>query len=58
MKGLALVHLFLFFELFLKLGVGLLKVVEIVVEEPHFSHSLHLQLVELSLKIYVLLLLL
>jgi hypothetical protein len=55
-KGLALVRLFLLFELFLELGVGLLKVVEIILEEPCFSRSLQLQLVELSLKIYVLLL--
>jgi hypothetical protein len=55
-KGLALVRLFLLFELFLELGVGLIKVAEIVHEEPHFSHPLQLQLVELSLKIYVLLL--
>jgi hypothetical protein len=44
----------LFFELFLELGVGLLKIAEIVLEEPHFSCPLQLQLVELSLKIYVL----
>jgi hypothetical protein len=53
-KGLALVRLLLFFELFLELGVGLLKIVEIVLEKPHFSRPLQLQLVELSLKIYVL----
>jgi hypothetical protein len=53
-KGLALVHLFLFFELLLELEVGLLKVAEIVLEEPHFSCQLELQIVELSLKIYVL----
>jgi hypothetical protein len=55
-KGLALVRLFLLFELFLELGVGLLKVAEIIFEEPHFSRPLQLQLVELSLKIYFLLL--
>jgi hypothetical protein len=47
----------LFFEFFLELGVGLLKVAEIVLEEPHFSCPLQLQLVELSLKIYVFILL-
>jgi hypothetical protein len=57
-KGLALARFFLFFELFLELGVRLLKVAEIVLEEPRFSHPLQLQLVEISLKIYVLLLLL
>jgi hypothetical protein len=56
-KGLALVRLFLLFELFLELGVGLLKVAEIVLEEPRFSHLLQLQLVELTLKIYVFILL-
>jgi hypothetical protein len=50
------VPLFLLFELFLELGVGLLKVAEIVLEEACFSRLLQLQLVELSLKIYVLLL--
>jgi hypothetical protein len=48
------VRLFLFFELFRELGVGFLKVAEIVLEEPRFSRPLQLQLVELSLKIYVL----
>jgi hypothetical protein len=56
-KGLALVCLFLLFELFLELEVGILKVAEIVLEEPHFSRPLQLQLVELSLKIYVFILL-
>jgi hypothetical protein len=56
-KGLALVRLFLLFELFLELEVGLLKVAEIVLEEPRFSRPLQLQLVELSLKIYVFILL-
>jgi hypothetical protein len=51
------VHLFLFFELFLELRVGFLKVAEIVLEEPRFSRLLQLQLVELSLKIYVFILL-
>jgi hypothetical protein len=50
------VHHFLLFELFLELGVGLLKVAKIILEEPRFSRPLQLQLVELSLKIYVLLL--
>jgi hypothetical protein len=49
------VCLFLLFELFLELGVGLLKVAEIVLEEPRLSRPLQLQFVELSLKIYVLL---
>jgi hypothetical protein len=53
-KGLALVRLLLFFELFLELGVGLLKIAEVILEEPCFSRPLQLQLVELSLKIYVL----
>jgi hypothetical protein len=53
-KGHALVRLFLLFELFLELEVGLLKIVEIVLEEPYFSHPLQLQLFELSLKIHVL----
>jgi hypothetical protein len=44
----------LYFELFLELGVGLLEISEIVLEEPHLSHPLQLQLVELSLKINVL----
>jgi hypothetical protein len=41
-KGLALVCLLLFFELFLELGVGLLKIAEIVLEEPRFSRPLQL----------------
>jgi hypothetical protein len=53
-KELALVRLFLLFELFLELGVGLLKVAEIILKEPCFSRPLQLQLVELSLKIHVL----
>jgi hypothetical protein len=36
-KGLALVRLFLLLKLFLELGVGLLKIVEIVLEKPCFS---------------------
>jgi hypothetical protein len=54
-KGLALVRLFLLLKLFLELGVGLLKIAEIVLEKPCFSCPLLLQLVELSLKIYFLL---
>jgi hypothetical protein len=54
-KGLALVHFFLFFELFLELGVRLLKIEKIVLEKPCFSCPLLLQLVEFSLKIHVLL---
>jgi hypothetical protein len=53
-KGLALVRLLPFFELFLELGVCLLKIAEIVLEEPRLSRPLQLQLVELPLKIYVL----
>jgi hypothetical protein len=53
-KGLALVRLLLFFDLFLELGVVLLNIAEIVLEEPRFSHPLQLQLVELSLKLYFL----
>jgi hypothetical protein len=41
-EGLALVCLLLFFELFLELGVGLLKIAEIVLEEPRFSRPLQL----------------
>jgi hypothetical protein len=48
------VRLLLFFELFLELGVGLLKIAEIILEKPRFSRPLQLQLVELSLKIHVL----
>jgi hypothetical protein len=51
-----MVCLFVLFELFLELGVGLLKIAEIILEEPYFSCPLQLQLVELSLKIYLLLL--
>jgi hypothetical protein len=43
-KGLALMRLFLLFELFLELGVGLLEVAEVVLKEPYFSRSLQLQL--------------
>jgi hypothetical protein len=39
-KGFALVHLFLFFELFLELRVGFLEVAEIILEEPRFSRPL------------------
>jgi hypothetical protein len=53
-KGLGLVRLFLLLKLFLELGVGLLKIAKIVLEKPCFSCPLLLQLVELSLKIYVL----
>jgi hypothetical protein len=48
------VRLFLLLKLFLELEVGLLKIAEIVLEKPCFSCPLLLQLVELSLKIYVL----
>jgi hypothetical protein len=53
-KGLALVRLLLFFELLLELGVGLLEIAEIILEEPRLSSPLQLQLVKLSLKINVL----
>jgi hypothetical protein len=42
------------FELLLELGVGLLEVVEVVLEEPRLSSPLLFQLVKLSLKIDVL----
>jgi hypothetical protein len=44
----------LLFELLLELGVGLLKIAEIVIEEPHLSSPLLLQHVKFSLKIAVL----
>jgi hypothetical protein len=53
-KGLALVRLFLLLKLFLELGVGFLKIAEIILEKPCFLFPLLLQLVELSQKIYVL----
>jgi hypothetical protein len=53
-KGLALVCFFLLFQLFLELGVGLLKIAKIVLEKPCFSCLLLLQLVEFPLKIHVL----
>jgi hypothetical protein len=53
-KGLALVCPFPLLKLFLELGIGLLKIAEIVLEKPCFSYPLLLQLVELSLKIHVL----
>jgi hypothetical protein len=53
-KGLALVRLLLFFELFLELGVGLLEIAQIILEEPRLSYPLQLQFVKLSLKINVL----
>jgi hypothetical protein len=51
------VRLLLFLELLLELGVGLLEIAEIVLEEPCLSRPLQLQLVKLSLKINVLCLL-
>jgi hypothetical protein len=48
------VCLLLFFELFLELGVGLLEIAKIVLEEPRLLRPLQLHLVELSLKINVL----
>jgi hypothetical protein len=44
----------LLFELLLELGVGLLEVVEVVVEQPRLSRPLLFPLVELSSKIDVL----
>jgi hypothetical protein len=38
----------------MELGVGLLKIAEVVLEELCFSRPLQLQIVELSLEIYVL----
>jgi hypothetical protein len=52
-KGLALVRFFLLFKLFLEFGVGFLKITKILLEEPCFSRSLQLQLVEFPLKMYV-----
>jgi hypothetical protein len=46
---------FLLLELFLELGVGLLKITDVVLEQPCFSCPLLLQLVELFAKIDVLL---
>jgi hypothetical protein len=54
-KGLALMRFFLFLELFLELGVELLKIVDVVLEKPCFPCPLLLQLVELLAKIDVLL---
>jgi hypothetical protein len=48
------VRFFLLLELLLELEVGLLEVAEVVLEEPRLSSPLLFQLVELSLKIYVL----
>jgi hypothetical protein len=45
----------LFLELFLELGIGLLKIVDVVLEKPCFPCLLLLQLVELLAKIDVLL---
>jgi hypothetical protein len=46
-----LVRFLLLFELLLELGVGLLEVAEVILEQPHLSRPLMFQLVELSLKI-------
>jgi hypothetical protein len=48
------VHFLLLFELLLELGVGLLEVAEVILQEPRLSSPLLFQLVELSLKIDVL----
>jgi hypothetical protein len=53
-KGLVLMHFFLLLELFLELGVRLLKITDVILEQPCFSCSLLLQLVELFAKIDVL----
>jgi hypothetical protein len=45
---------FLLLELFLELGVGLLKITDVILEQPYFSCPLLLQLVELFAKIDVL----
>jgi hypothetical protein len=45
-KGLALMRFFLLLELFLELGVGLLKITDVILEQPCFSCQLLLQLVE------------
>jgi hypothetical protein len=47
-------HFFLLLELFLELGVGLLKITNVILEQPCFSCPLLLQLVELFSKIDVL----
>jgi hypothetical protein len=47
-------RLFLLLELFLELGVGLLKIMDVILEQPCFSCPLLLQLVELLVKIDVL----
>jgi hypothetical protein len=44
---------FLLLELFLELGVGLLKIMDVVLEQPCFSCPLLLQLIELFAKIDV-----
>jgi hypothetical protein len=49
-----MVRFLLLFELLQELGVGLLEVAEVVLEEPHLSSPLLFQLIELSLKIDVL----
>jgi hypothetical protein len=51
---LLLVRLLLFLELFLKLGVGFLKVTQVVLKEPCLSSPLLLQLVNFSSEIDVL----
>jgi hypothetical protein len=53
-KGLALMCFFLLLELFLELGVGLLKIMDVVLEQPCFPCLLLLQLIELLAKIDVL----
>jgi hypothetical protein len=48
------VRFLLLFELLLELGVGLLEVAEVILEEARLSSPLLFQLAELSLKIDVL----
>jgi hypothetical protein len=48
------VHLLLLLELLLELGVGLLEIAEVILEEPRLSSPLLIQLVKFSPKIDVL----
>jgi hypothetical protein len=53
-KELALMRFFLLLELFLELGAGLLKITDVILEQPCFPCSLLLQLIKLLAKIDVL----
>jgi hypothetical protein len=53
-KGLALMRFFLLLKLFLELRVGLLKITDVILEQPCFPCPLLLQLIELLAKIDVL----